>query len=72
ITPLRFEHAFYSKKEQKVVTAKTAIYDKSDWMHLSGTQVRQMLKNGETLPPEFTRPEVAKILLEAYQNMADS
>src|SRR5690606_34173833 len=40
ITPLKFEHAFYSKKEQKIVTAKTSIYGKEDWMFLSGTQVR--------------------------------
>jgi sulfate adenylyltransferase len=35
---------------------------------LSGTQVREMLSNGQAPPPEFTRPEVAQILLDAYRN----
>jgi sulfate adenylyltransferase len=37
---------------------------------LSGTKVREMLTNGELPPPEFTRPEVAGILMEAYRNQA--
>jgi len=63
ITPLRFEHAFYSKKEQTIVTAKTAAHGPDDWMHLSGTQVREILARGEALPTEFTRPEVSEVLL---------
>lgn len=66
ITPLKFEHAFYSKKEKKIVTAKTSIYGKDDWMFLSGTQVRALLSEGKSLPEEFTRPEVSKVLLKAY------
>ncbi len=66
ITPLKFEHAFYSKKEQKIVTAKTSIYGKEDWMFLSGTQVRELLTAGKDLPEEFTRPEVSKVLLKGY------
>ena len=66
ITPLKFEHAFYSKKEDKIVTAKTSIYGKDDWMFLSGTQVRELLSKGEPLPEIFTRPEVSKVLLKAY------
>jgi sulfate adenylyltransferase len=72
ITPLRFEHAFYSKREKQIVTAKTSIYGKEDWMFLSGTQVRELLQNGEMLPPEFTRPEVAEILLKAYAEKSDA
>ncbi len=67
ITPLMFEHAFYSKKEKTIVTAKTSTADPSEWLHLSGTQVRQMLQNGEMLPEEFTRPEVSKVLIEGVQ-----
>lgn len=66
ITPLKFEHAFYSKKEQKIVTAKTSIHGKDDWMFLSGTQIRELLSKGEPLPEIFTRPEVSKVLLKAY------
>jgi sulfate adenylyltransferase len=68
ITPLKFEHAFYSKKEKQIVTAKTSVYGKEDWMFLSGTQVRELLSQGKPLPEEFTRPEVSKVLLKAYQN----
>lgn len=67
ITPLMFEHAFYSKKEKAIVTAKTSTADPSEWLHLSGTQVRQMLQNGDMLPEEFTRPEVCKVLIEGAQ-----
>lgn len=71
ITPLKFEHAFYSKKEQKIVTAKTSIYGKDDWEFLSGTQVRELLSSGEPLPEKFTRPEVSKVLLKGYAQMKE-
>ncbi|NPA26763.1 MAG: hypothetical protein GXO36_04100, partial [Chloroflexi bacterium] len=35
--------------------------------HLSGTQVREMLRRGEMLPPEFTRPEVSQVLVEGMR-----
>jgi sulfate adenylyltransferase len=49
------------------VTAKTCPHGQDDWLYLSGTQVREMLARGEAPPPEFTRPEVAEILIEGYQ-----
>jgi len=67
VIPLFFEHAFYCKKCQSVVTAKTCPHGKEDWLFLSGTQVREMLSRGEAPPPEFTRPEVAKILIDGYK-----
>lgn len=69
ITPLKFEHAFWSIKQQQIVTAKTAVYGKEDWMTLSGTQVRELLSQGKPLPEEFTRPEVSEVLLRGYAQM---
>jgi sulfate adenylyltransferase len=67
ITPLFYEYAFYCKKCAAVVTAKTCPHGQDDWLYLSGTQVREMLSRGEAPPPEFTRPEVAEILIEGYK-----
>mgnify|MGYP005841833459 CR=1 FL=1 len=67
VIPLFFEHAFYCRKCGTVVTAKTCPHDSSEHVFLSGTQVRAMLERGEAPPPEFTRPEVAQILIEGYK-----
>ena len=39
-----------------------------DFVLLSGTAVRKMLGDGVAPPPEFSRPEVAKILMDYYSN----
>ncbi len=65
---LPFDYTFYCRKCGMVVSSKTCPHGKEDWIYLSGTQVRQMLENGEMLPPEFTRPEVSKVLLEGVNN----
>ncbi|MCW5935660.1 MAG: sulfate adenylyltransferase [Fimbriimonadia bacterium] len=68
IVPLKFEHSAFCRRCGQMVTSKTCPCPKENWVHLSGTKVRDMLTNGELPPPEFTRPEVAKILIEAYQS----
>jgi sulfate adenylyltransferase len=64
---LPFDYTFYCKKCGMVVSAKTCPHDKENWVFLSGTQVRAMLEKGEMLPPEFTRPEVSKVLIDGMK-----
>jgi sulfate adenylyltransferase len=63
ITPLKFEHAAYSHKAQGMVSAKTFPKIKGDQVFLSGTKVRELLQKGERPPAEFSRPEVADVLI---------
>ncbi len=63
------DHTAWSKKLNQVVMMREAPnHQKEDFVLLSGTRVREMLSNGEDLPPEFSRPEVAKILMDYYQS----
>ncbi len=69
ITPMFFEHAFYCVRCNGMASAKTCPHGPSDRVFLSGTKVREMLRKGEDLPIEFTRPEIAKILMESIRQM---
>jgi ATP sulfurylase len=68
IVPLFFEHSFYCRACQGVASVKTCPHDEAERLVLSGTRVREALSRGEGLPPEFSRPEVAAILTEAYRS----
>ncbi|MCB1775540.1 MAG: sulfate adenylyltransferase, partial [Gammaproteobacteria bacterium] len=64
------DHTAWSKKLNKVVMMREAPdHTKEDFILLSGTKVREMLGNGEAPPKEFSRPEVAKILIDYYQSL---
>lgn len=63
------DHTAYSKKLDKVVMMREAPdHAKEDFVLLSGTKVREMLGKGMAPPPEFSRPEVAKVLMDYYQS----
>lgn len=65
ITPLFFDHTFYCRRCEGMASIKTCPHEAGERVNLSGTQVRKMLAEGKPLPPEFTRPEVAQILMRA-------
>lgn len=64
---LKFEHTFYCKSCHQMVSPRTCPHDSGHHLVLSGTRVREKLRAGEALPPEFTRPQVAEVLRRGYQ-----
>ena len=67
---LRFEHTFYCSACGGMASTRTCPHPKELHRTLSGTAVRKLLEEGADLPPEFTRPEVARVLLDAAKEEA--
>jgi sulfate adenylyltransferase len=71
VTPLKLEPTFYCTVCDATASTRTCPHDPSDRLELSGTKVRELLRNGDPLPAKFTRPEVAEILRAHYQATVD-
>jgi sulfate adenylyltransferase len=67
ITPMFFDNSFFCRECQSMASQKTCTHGAEHHVTLSGTKVRQLLREGMLPPREFSRPEVARILIEAMR-----
>ncbi len=68
ITIYKGDHTVWCNKCNKIVMIRDCPHSNEDYLMLSGTKVRETLSSGQALPPEFSRPEVASILMDYYRS----
>ena len=72
IVPVFFDHTFFCRQCDGMASIKTCPHDQEHHVALSGTRVREMLERGELPPSEFTRPEVAEVLISSLRQSAQA
>jgi sulfate adenylyltransferase len=70
VAPLKFEPTFFCRDCDALASPRTCPHDAASRLDLSGSKIRELLRNGRRLPEEFTRPEIAEILREYYERRA--
>jgi len=68
LQPLKLDATFWCHKCESMASLKTCPHPDEDHLMISGTKLREMLTNGERPPEEFSRKEVADILVKYYQS----
>ena len=68
--PLKIDIAFYSYKCGGMATGRTCPSEESERLNISGTRLREMFANKESVPVEFSRPEVVEVLQKYYDGLS--
>jgi sulfate adenylyltransferase len=69
IRPLKMDVTFFCYRCDGIATGRTCPHANEDRLHISGTRLREMFRNGETISPEFSRPEVLAVLRDYYNGL---
>ena len=68
--PLKMDVTFHCRRCDGMATMRTCPHEGGDRLQISGTRLREMFRNGEDIPPQFSRPEVLEVLRAYYAGLA--